>query len=136
MVPAPVPPSPNPRLRTVWSGHPDGPLPATGDEGVPIRAVLNGTAARPSVRGGALVGNMGDHQGAVYVVQQLPVRLRTIGARFGFDDGAASGSLCLAAWTGEPGTYTNCHMVVTPEHWTYSVTTEDRSLISLGDGPL
>jgi hypothetical protein len=134
--PAPTPVAARPRLHTRWTGRPDGPLPAAGDEGVPLRAVsVDGAAAPAAIRGGGLVGNLPDAPGAVYVLQQLPTRLRTIGARFGFGPGSSAGSLCLAAWTAEPATDTNCHMVLTPDRWIYSIA-RDHALIHLGDGPL
>lgn len=121
--------------RTVWSVRPDGPLPATGDEGAPLRAVrIDGSPAPASVRDGALVSNLPDAPGAVYVVASLAGPVRSLGARFAFGPGSAEGSLCLAAFDRvPPPSTTNCHLVVTPERWILSVA-EDGALVDLADG--
>ncbi|MEJ2866253.1 hypothetical protein WCD74_00660 [Actinomycetospora sp. OC33-EN08] len=118
----PPPPTPDvPLLRhTRWTGRPDGPLPATGDEGVPFTTLLSNTAAQPEVRGGALVGNLPAQQSAVYLTQPLGTPVRRLGARVAFGPGSASGSVALVAWNGAPSADRvdgHLHMVFTPDRW-------------------
>ncbi|MEJ2866393.1 hypothetical protein WCD74_01365 [Actinomycetospora sp. OC33-EN08] len=113
---APAPPVPL-RLSTRWSARPDGPLPATGDEGAPLQCVLSGSTERPAIRGGALVSNLPDAHSAAYLSQPLGQRLRRIGATFGFRPGDVAGSVALLAWTGSMPLSGHCHMVFTSDRW-------------------
>lgn len=133
-VAATVPAPTTPRVRTVWSNHADGPLPIRGDEGLPLEAVLLGSTVPPTVRGRALVGNLPDDHAATYLIQPLGARVRSVGARFGFTPGSDAGSLCLATWIGRPPIDTNCHMVVTPDRWIFSVA-QGNALHHVDDGP-
>lgn len=124
-----------PDLRTVWRSHPDGPLPATGDEGVVLDVTNLGVPATPAVRNGFAVGNV-EGAGAIYLTQPLGRPVRTIGARFGFGPGDPTAtSLCLATWLGRPITDTNCHLVIGPTRWIFSVAS-GTTLTALRDGPV
>ncbi|WP_018331183.1 hypothetical protein [Actinomycetospora chiangmaiensis] len=124
-----------PDLRTVWSRRPAGPLPATGDEGVPLLVTNLGVPAVPSIAGGAAVGNL-TGKGAVYLSQELGRPVRTLGARFAFGPGdPLTGSLCLATWTRRPISDTQCHFVIGPHRWIYSVAS-GTTLTALRDGPV
>ena len=124
VVPGSRPPAATPRLATRWEGRPDGPLPATGDEGVAITPILAGTAANPSIRDGALVGNLpADRAAAAYVTQRLGRQVERIGARYSYEPGDRSGALALLGWTGEALLQGHCHMVITPERWIAGVVT-------------
>ena len=125
-----VTPPPTPRVRTVWRNHPDGPMPARGDEGVPFVLRSSGPVAGPVVRGGALDAGLGDERAASYVNQDLGTAVRRVGARFGFVPGPGTsddGSLCLAAWRGAlppdgPGVIeAPVHLVATPRRWILSL---------------
>ena len=129
-----VPTPTTPRVRTVWADHADGPLPARGDEGLPLGLVLLGSSVPPVVRGRALVGNLPDAHAAAYLIQPLPARVRSVGARFGFGPGTDNGSICLASWTGRPPSDTNCHLVVAPDRWIFSVA-QGGALHHVDDGP-
>jgi hypothetical protein len=110
-----------PLLRhTRWTGRPDGPLPAAGDEGVPFTTLLSNTTARPSLRGGVLVGNLPARASAAYVTQPLGAPVRRIGARIAFGPGTTSGSAALVAWNGAPEVDRvdgHLHLVFTPDRW-------------------
>jgi hypothetical protein len=125
---------PTPRVRTVWANHADGPLPGRGDEGLPLGVVLLGATVPPAIGGRALVGNLPDAHAAAYLIQPLPGRVRSLGARFGFTPGSDNGSLCLASWIGRPPTDTNCHMVLAPDRWIFSVA-RGNTLSHVDDGP-
>ncbi|MEJ2862501.1 hypothetical protein [Actinomycetospora flava] len=123
-------PPPAPRVRTVWRDHPDGPIPARGDEGVPFVLRASGPVAGPVVRGGALDAGLGDERAASYVNQDLGTAVHRVGARFGFVPGPGTsddGSLCLAAWRGalppsDPGVIeAPVHLVATPQRWILSL---------------
>ncbi|MDL5159148.1 hypothetical protein [Actinomycetospora termitidis] len=119
-VTAPPPPEVPLQRHTRWTARPDGPLPATGDEGVPFTTLLSNTTAQPTLRGGALVGNLPAAQSAVYVTQPLGAPVRRLGARIAFGPGAASGSVALVAWNGAPTVDRvdgHLHMVFTPDRW-------------------
>ncbi|RZT87899.1 hypothetical protein EV383_4831 [Pseudonocardia sediminis] len=131
---APASPSPaGARLHTRWDTRSDGPVPAAGDEGVPFVVTVNGPPGPPSVRAGALEGNLPDAPGAAYVNQDLGTPLRRVGARFSFGPGEETGSLCLAAWVALPYRDTHCHLVVTPRRWIYGVI-RDLTLSEVGSG--
>ncbi|MEJ2887844.1 hypothetical protein [Actinomycetospora aeridis] len=119
-----------PRVHTVWSDHPDGPIPARGDEGTPFVLRASGPVGGPLVRGGGLDAELGDQRAASYVNQDLGTAVHRIGARFGFVPGPGTsddGSLCLAAWRGalppnDPGvTEAPVHLVATPQRWILSL---------------
>jgi hypothetical protein len=115
-----------PALHTDWTSKPDGPLPATGDEGRPFVVRLSGLDRGPRVSGGALVADLPQTEAATYLNQDLGAPVRRLGAEFTFGPGAADGSLCLAAWSGAlpppPGPLdAPCHLVVTPDHWIYGL---------------
>jgi hypothetical protein len=112
------------RLHTRWAGRPDGPLPARGDEGVPLTAIPTGTAALPTLRGGALVGNLPAAHSACYLTQPLGAPVRRLGARVGFGPGETSGSVALVAWTGTAPLSGHCHVVFTPDRWIAGVLTD------------
>ena len=112
------------RLHTRWAERPDGPLPPTGDEGVPLTPIPNGTTALPALRGGVLVGNLPATHSACYLTQPLGTPVRRIGVRFGFGPGTTSGSVALVAWTGVSPLSGHCHMVFTPKQWIASVLDE------------
>ncbi|MEJ2866269.1 twin-arginine translocation signal domain-containing protein [Actinomycetospora sp. OC33-EN08] len=124
-----------PALRTDWSRHPVGPLPATGDEGVPLEVTNLGVPATPDVRTGGAVGNL-DGAGAVYLTQPLGRPVRTIGARFALGPGdPTAASLCLATWTARPVSDTNCHFVIGATRWIFGVA-RGTTLTPLRNGPL
>ncbi|WP_029430291.1 hypothetical protein [Blastococcus sp. URHD0036] len=124
--PAAAPPDIPVRLTTRWDGKPDGPLPATGDEGVPIVVALAATTAEPTVQDGALVSNLpASSAGAAYVQQDLGRPVTRIGARFGFGPGSASGSLALIAFNRTDPPTAHCHMVFAPDRWIAGIVTED-----------
>ena len=115
-----------PALHTDWTGKPDGPLPATGDEGLPLVVRLSGPDHGPRVAAGALVADLPQAGAATYLNQELGAPVRRLGADFAFGPGTDDGCLCLAAWSGAlpppPGPIAApCHLVVTPDHWIYSV---------------
>lgn len=123
-------PPPAPRVHTVWRNHPDGPIPARGDEGTPFVLRSSGPVGGPVVRGGALDAELGDQRAASYVNQDLGTAVRRVGARFGFVPGPGTsddGSLCLAAWRGAlppdgPGVIESpVHLVATPQRWILSI---------------
>ncbi|GAA4840182.1 hypothetical protein GCM10023201_32540 [Actinomycetospora corticicola] len=118
--PSALPVVPN-RVSTVWSNHADGPLPAVGDEGVPFTVVLTGAPERPSVQGGALVGNMPRKPGAIYLGQRLDSPLHRLGARFGFGAGDAGGALALVAFTTDQPPRANLHLSLTSDRWILGV---------------
>ncbi len=108
------------RRHTRWTGRPDGPLPAAGDEGVPFTTLLSNTIAQPTLRGGALVGNLPAAASAVYLTQPVGAPVRRIGARIAFGPGATSGSAALVAWNGAPTVDRvdgHLHLVFTPDRW-------------------
>ncbi|WP_018331126.1 hypothetical protein [Actinomycetospora chiangmaiensis] len=109
------------RVSTVWSNHPDGPMPLVGDEGTPFDVVLAGAPQRPSVQGGALVGNLPRRPGAIYVGQQLGSPLHRLGARFGFGAGDSGGSVALVAFTREKPLRANLHLSFTSDRWILGV---------------
>jgi hypothetical protein len=112
------------RLSTRWDAHPDGPIPAAGDDGVPITPILAGSTVNPAIVDRALVGNLpADRAAAAYVTQRLGQRVERIGARFGYDPGATSGAIALLGWTGEAVLNGHCHMVITPTRWIAGVVT-------------
>lgn len=108
-------------VSTVWSNRPDGPMPAVGDEGTPFTVVLTGAPQRPTVAGGALVGNLPRKPGAIYVGQQLAAPVRRLGARFGFGTGDAGGALALVAFTADRPPRGNLHLSLTPDRWILGV---------------
>jgi hypothetical protein len=135
-------PPPAPRVHTVWSGRPDGPMPATGDEGRPFVLRASGPVGGPVVRGGALDAELGDRRAASYVNQDLGTAVRRVGARFGFVAGPGTsddGSLCLAAWRGAlppdgPGVIeAPVHLVATPTRWILSIAVGSQ-LAEIGTG--
>jgi hypothetical protein len=109
------------RVSTVWSNHADGPMPAAGDEGTPFDVVLTGASQRPSVQGGALVGNLPRRPGAIYVGQQLASPLHRLGARFGIGAGDSGGALALVAFTTEKPPRANLHLSFTYDRWILGV---------------
>ena len=116
------------RLSTRWSGKPDGPLPRTGDEGVPIELNLAKSTASPSIVDGALVSNLPDVAGsAAYLKQELDAaRVNRIGARFGFGAGDSSGAIALLAIAAGPaGASGHCHMSFGPDRWIAGVLTDN-----------
>lgn len=113
------------RLTTRWEDKPDGPLPAAGDEGVPIRLSLSQTTGAPTIRDGALVGNLPARASAAYVLQDLGARVQRIGARFGFGPGGTSGSVALIAFSRASPPTAHCHMVFAPDRLIAGVVTED-----------
>ncbi|MDL5159135.1 hypothetical protein [Actinomycetospora termitidis] len=124
-----------PNLRTLWGRHPDGPLPAAGDEGVRLDVTNLGVPATPTVENGAAVGNV-EGAGAVYLTQPLGRPVRTIGARFALGPGdPTAASLCLATWTARPVSDTNCHFVIGATRWIYGTAT-GTTLTPLRNGPL
>lgn len=108
-------------LRTTWTGKADGPLPPTGDEGRPFLVRRARTSASPTIRDGALVGNLPETAlAAVYLLQDLGTRVNRIGARFAFVDGDDSGSLGLLA-VRTPDLSGHCHLAFAPDRWIASV---------------
>jgi hypothetical protein len=134
VTPAAVTVPSTPTVRTVWANHADGPLPDRGDEGLPLGVVLLDSPVPPTIRGRALVGNLPDAHAAAYLVAPLSGRVRSVGARFGFTPGSDNGSICLATWTGRPPSDTNCHLVVAPDRWIFSVA-QGNTLHHVDDGP-
>jgi hypothetical protein len=130
---------PVPALYTDWTVKPDGPLPAAGDEGRPFVVRLSGPDHPPRVTAGSLVGDLPQANAATYLNQELGAPVRRLGAEFAFGPGTDNGSLCLAAWSGAlpppPGPISApCHLVVTPDHWIYSVAVQGR-LATVANAP-
>lgn len=114
-----------PRLHTDWTRQSDGPMGGVGDEGAPFVIPTTGTTVVPTVSGGKLVCDMTSSPGAVYVNQQLPGKLKRIGAVFGIGPGAAGSAAALIAWTdinmagGVPDTH--CHLTIGPTSWGFDI---------------
>jgi hypothetical protein len=108
-------------LRTTWTGKADGPLPPTGDEGRPFLLRRAHTTASPTIRDGALVGNLpATALAAVYLLQDLGARVNRIGARFAFVDGDDSGSVGLLGVRASDLSG-HCHLAFAPDRWIASV---------------
>lgn len=129
---APAPPPGPVSVRTRWRARPDGPIPPTGDEGVPF-AVTAPHGRQPSVSGGALVGNLPDTNAATYVMQGLTTKILRIGAEFGFDPGNGAGSLGLIAWIPFADATAHCHVAFAPDRW-IAATVENGELDEIGSG--
>lgn len=103
-------------LHTQWSGRRDQPLPARGDEGLPLRVVAVGHPP-PAIAGGGLVGNLPERTAATYVEQDLTTKIARIGAEFGFGPGSEGGALGLIAWVSGQWLTGHGHIAITPEGW-------------------
>ncbi|MDQ3029656.1 MAG: hypothetical protein M3R09_06415 [Actinomycetota bacterium] len=86
------------RLHTNWTRRSDGPI-GSGDEGTSFVVAKSGTVLSPAVSDGKLVCDLTSDAGAVYCNQQLPSKVKRIGAVFGFGPGAAGSAIVLCAWT-------------------------------------
>jgi hypothetical protein len=134
--PVPAPPDVPLRLHTRWTGRPDGPLPARGDEGVPITLTGPDVVPGPTVSGGALVGHLPDRHAANYVLQSPGgAPLRRIGATFGLGPGTTAGALALVVFSATPAFTGPIHLAVSAQEWV-AATLVQTALTEIGSGTL
>lgn len=128
-------PSLLPELWTDWTTKPDGAIPATGDEGLPITVAIGAVGtALPVVSGG---GVLFPGTGAIYLLQTTTNsrKIRRIGATFKLTSasvGAETFAMCAFVNTLISPQQASLHVIVTSTSW--AIQCYDGTVVSMNVG--